>query len=93
VHDSARPLLTQEDALHVFRDALRHGAAVLGVPVKQTIKEVGIVPYRQLNFLGLMSPVTPPAYPESALRVPPLPAYGLIRTKKGNENRKERYST
>jgi 2-C-methyl-D-erythritol 4-phosphate cytidylyltransferase len=82
VHDSARPLLTKEDALHVFRDALRHGAAVLGVPVKQTIKEVGAARYLQLNSLGFMGPVTPPAYSETALRMPHLPAYGLMRRKK-----------
>ncbi|XP_066307775.1 2-C-methyl-D-erythritol 4-phosphate cytidylyltransferase, chloroplastic-like isoform X3 [Miscanthus floridulus] len=36
VHDSARPLVSSED---VLEDAAVHGAAVLGVPVKATIKE------------------------------------------------------
>ena len=40
VHDSARPLITARDALVCFEDAQRVGAAVLGVPVKPTIKEV-----------------------------------------------------
>ncbi|KAL6763405.1 2-C-methyl-D-erythritol 4-phosphate cytidylyltransferase-domain-containing protein [Haematococcus lacustris] len=40
VHDSARPLVTAHDALRCFQDGLQVGAAVLGVPVKPTIKEV-----------------------------------------------------
>lgn len=40
IHDSARPLITPEDALKCFEDAWTVGAAVLGVPVKPTIKEV-----------------------------------------------------
>ena len=40
IHDSARPLLKAEDAVACFIDAHEHGAAVLGVPVKSTIKEV-----------------------------------------------------
>lgn len=39
VHDSARPLVTAEDTRKVIRDARKHGAAVLGVPVKATIKQ------------------------------------------------------
>ncbi|CAO1946833.1 unnamed protein product [Urochloa humidicola] len=39
VHDSARPLVTSEDLKKVLEDAAVHGAAVLGVPVKATIKE------------------------------------------------------
>ncbi|GAB4815047.1 hypothetical protein N2152v2_002093 [Parachlorella kessleri] len=40
IHDSARPLVTATDTLQCFEDALEVGAAVLGVPVKPTIKEV-----------------------------------------------------
>lgn len=40
VHDSARPLATPEDVRKCMLDAMRVGAAVLGVPVKPTIKEV-----------------------------------------------------
>ncbi|GAB2278250.1 hypothetical protein Dimus_012941 [Dionaea muscipula] len=39
VHDSARPLVTSGDIQKVLKDAWLHGAAVLGVPVKATIKE------------------------------------------------------
>ncbi|KAL7521082.1 hypothetical protein ACHAWX_006297 [Stephanocyclus meneghinianus] len=39
VHDSARPLVTIPEILAVVSDALAHGAAVLGVPCKATIKE------------------------------------------------------
>ena len=40
VHDSARPLTTAEDVRRCLSDASGCGAAVLGVPVKPTIKEV-----------------------------------------------------
>lgn len=40
IHDSARPLVTPKDAAACFADAAAVGAAVLGVPVKPTIKEV-----------------------------------------------------
>ena len=39
VHDSARPLVTIPEIINVVSDAKRHGAAVLGVPCKATIKE------------------------------------------------------
>ena len=39
VHDSARPLVTIQEISNVIRDAKAHGAAVLGVPCKATIKE------------------------------------------------------
>lgn len=39
VHDSARPLVTVDCIRSVLRDAAEHGAAVLGVPSKATIKE------------------------------------------------------
>uniref|UniRef100_A0A1D1ZA81 2-C-methyl-D-erythritol 4-phosphate cytidylyltransferase, chloroplastic n=1 Tax=Anthurium amnicola TaxID=1678845 RepID=A0A1D1ZA81_9ARAE len=39
IHDSARPLVLTEDIRRVLEDALLNGAAVLGVPVKATIKE------------------------------------------------------
>jgi 2-C-methyl-D-erythritol 4-phosphate cytidylyltransferase len=40
VHDSARPLITPADASQCMLDGFVVGAAVLGVPVKPTIKEV-----------------------------------------------------
>jgi len=39
IHDSARPLVTIEEICNVVKDAKEHGAAVLGVPCKATIKE------------------------------------------------------
>jgi 2-C-methyl-D-erythritol 4-phosphate cytidylyltransferase len=39
VHDSARPLVTIAEVCNVVRDCKEHGAAVLGVPCKATIKE------------------------------------------------------
>ncbi|KAG8054428.1 hypothetical protein GUJ93_ZPchr0001g31001 [Zizania palustris] len=42
VHDSARPLVSSDDVKKVLEDAAVHGAAVLGVPVKATIKEVSL---------------------------------------------------
>ncbi|KAA8498820.1 2-C-methyl-D-erythritol 4-phosphate cytidylyltransferase, chloroplastic [Porphyridium purpureum] len=39
VHDAARPLVTVREVREVVRDAHAHGAAVLGVPSKATIKE------------------------------------------------------
>lgn len=41
IHDSARPLVTLEEVCNVVSDAKEHGAAVLGVPCKATIKESG----------------------------------------------------
>ncbi|XP_054803739.1 2-C-methyl-D-erythritol 4-phosphate cytidylyltransferase, chloroplastic isoform X2 [Prosopis cineraria] len=40
IHDSARPLVLARDVKKVLIDGLSIGAAVLGVPVKATIKEV-----------------------------------------------------
>lgn len=34
IHDAARPLVTHREVLECLRDGLRHGAAVLGVPMK-----------------------------------------------------------
>uniref|UniRef100_A0A224X8W5 2-C-methyl-D-erythritol 4-phosphate cytidylyltransferase, chloroplastic n=1 Tax=Hypericum androsaemum TaxID=140968 RepID=A0A224X8W5_HYPAN len=39
VHDSARPLLLSADVRKVLKNGAENGAAVLGVPVKATIKE------------------------------------------------------
>jgi len=39
IHDSARPLVTQGTVLQCIRDANTHGAAVVGVPMKATVKE------------------------------------------------------
>jgi len=39
IHDAARPLVTAEEIINVLQDGIEHGAAVLGVPMKATVKE------------------------------------------------------
>uniref|UniRef100_A0A7S1UCG6 2-C-methyl-D-erythritol 4-phosphate cytidylyltransferase, chloroplastic n=2 Tax=Phaeomonas parva TaxID=124430 RepID=A0A7S1UCG6_9STRA len=39
VHDAARPLVTPAEIYNVLMDGVEHGAAVLGVPMKATVKE------------------------------------------------------
>lgn len=39
IHDAARPLVTEDEIMSVLKDAKKHGAAVLGVPMKATVKE------------------------------------------------------
>lgn len=39
IHDAARPLVTKSCVRKVISDAEEHGAAVLGVPMKATVKE------------------------------------------------------
>lgn len=39
IHDAARPLVTRDSIYRCFSDAAEHGAAVLAVPCKPTIKE------------------------------------------------------
>ncbi|KAK4268468.1 hypothetical protein QN277_000942 [Acacia crassicarpa] len=51
IHDSARPLVLVVDVKKVLNDELSTGAAVLGVPVKATIKEVENHLYRFINSL------------------------------------------
>jgi len=39
IHDSARPLVTLDDVHKCLADGAKHGAAVLAVPMKATVKE------------------------------------------------------
>jgi 2-C-methyl-D-erythritol 4-phosphate cytidylyltransferase len=39
IHDAARPLVTKTEVETVLMDGIKHGAAVLGVPMKATVKE------------------------------------------------------
>ena len=39
IHDAARPLVTIQEVKNVLLDGMTHGAAVLGVPMKATVKE------------------------------------------------------
>lgn len=40
IHDGARPLVSGTLILDVYREALSYGAAIAGIPLKDTIKEV-----------------------------------------------------
>lgn len=40
VHDAARPLVTNENLIEVINAAIEYGAAALGVPEKNTLKQV-----------------------------------------------------
>ncbi|KAL4444326.1 hypothetical protein ABPG75_012063 [Micractinium tetrahymenae] len=70
VHDSARPLVTAADALQCFQDAWEVGAAVLGVPVKPTIKEVdgGRMVVKTLKRAALWEVQTPQVIRPALLR-------------------------
>ncbi|WJX92076.1 2-C-methyl-D-erythritol 4-phosphate cytidylyltransferase [Trifolium repens] len=70
VHDSARPLVLQEDAKKVLKDGLLNGAAVLGVPVKATIKEANIESFvvRTLDRKTLWEMQTPQIIKPELLR-------------------------
>ncbi|GFY89257.1 nucleotide-diphospho-sugar transferases superfamily protein [Actinidia rufa] len=61
IHDSARPLVTSEDVKQVLKDGWVNGAAVLGVPVKATIKEANSESYvvRTLDRKTLWEMQTP----------------------------------
>ncbi|KAG9457113.1 hypothetical protein H6P81_001621 [Aristolochia fimbriata] len=61
IHDSARPLVTSGDIKKVLKDAWLTGAAVLGVPVKATIKEANNESYvvRTLDRKSLWEMQTP----------------------------------
>ncbi|PSS21671.1 2-C-methyl-D-erythritol 4-phosphate cytidylyltransferase [Actinidia chinensis var. chinensis] len=61
IHDSARPLVTSGDVKKVLKDGWLNGAAVLGVPVKATIKEANSESYvaRTLDRKTLWEMQTP----------------------------------
>ena len=40
IHDSARPLVSQKEILNLLEEGIEHKAAALGVPAKNTIKEL-----------------------------------------------------
>ena len=41
VHDAVRPFLTREMIMSVLEQAAKHGAAVVGIPMRDTVKQVG----------------------------------------------------
>jgi len=61
VHDAARPCLTSELVTAVFAAAVEHGAALLAVPVADTLKRVGpdnrtIETVSRLGLFGAQTP-------------------------------------
>ncbi|KAK9797743.1 hypothetical protein WJX73_005122 [Symbiochloris irregularis] len=70
VHDSARPLIMEDDARRCMHDALRVGAAVLGVAVKPTIKQVDALGnvVQTLERAGLWEVQTPQVIRPALLR-------------------------
>jgi len=70
VHDSARPMITAADAAKCMLDGFTVGAAVLGVPVKPTIKEVDgdMTVIKTLNRSKLWEVQTPQCIKPDLLR-------------------------
>ncbi|XVF23175.1 hypothetical protein REPUB_Repub13aG0014600 [Reevesia pubescens] len=70
IHDSARPLVTSGDVEKVLKDGWLIGAAVLGVPVKATIKEANSESYvvRTLDRKTLWEMQTPQVIKPELLR-------------------------
>lgn len=70
IHDGVRPFVTVDEILRCWEQARRSGAAVLGVPVKDTIKQAGTdrlimgTPERK----SLWAAHTPQAFRLSAIR-------------------------
>jgi 2-C-methyl-D-erythritol 4-phosphate cytidylyltransferase len=42
IHDAVRPFLTADMVAHVVREAAAHGAAIVAIPMRDTLKRVGI---------------------------------------------------
>ncbi|GJQ14220.1 hypothetical protein GpartN1_g6011.t1 [Galdieria partita] len=70
IHDAARPLVSREIIEKCFSDAAVHGAAVVGVPSKSTIKESvdGSFVYRTLDRTRLWEIQTPQVIRPELLR-------------------------
>ncbi|KAK4528261.1 hypothetical protein GAYE_SCF54G6197 [Galdieria yellowstonensis] len=70
IHDSARPLVSKSTIEKCFSDAAVHGAAVVGVPSKSTIKESvdGSFVYRTLDRSRLWEIQTPQVIRPELLR-------------------------
>ncbi|KAI6701781.1 hypothetical protein NL676_016105 [Syzygium grande] len=70
IHDSARPLVSRGDIEKVLKDGWENGAAVLGVPVKATIKEANSESFvvRTLDRKTLWEMQTPQVIKPSLLK-------------------------
>lgn len=51
IHDGARPLIDKNDIINVFNNAIQYRASTLGVPVKDTIKQLS-----SNNFINFTPP-------------------------------------
>lgn len=79
IHDSARPLVTAKDAAKCMADGVEVGAAVLGVAVKPTIKEVdkGMMVVKTLERSKLWEVQTPQCIRPALLRE----GFDLVKSK------------
>lgn len=70
VHDGARPLVNPKDIQACVQAAQKHGAAVLAVPLKDTVKlsKDGIFVQRTLKRSQLFAAQTPQCYKADLLR-------------------------
>ena len=79
VHDGARPLISAKDAQTCLAAAAKYKAAVLAVPVKDTIKEVkNNFVVKTLERSLLWAAQTPQCYDGAALRLA-LKKYGRLK--------------
>jgi 2-C-methyl-D-erythritol 4-phosphate cytidylyltransferase len=64
IHDGARPLIERRTIESAIKEALEHGAAAVGVPVKDTLKRVGddSIILNTVDRTGLWQVQTPQAF-------------------------------
>jgi 2-C-methyl-D-erythritol 4-phosphate cytidylyltransferase len=71
IHDAARPFITKGLVTLVIEEALKSKAAIVGVPVKSTIKEVkgktGLLVKRTLNRSNLWEIQTPQVFSKNII--------------------------
>ena len=69
IHDAARPFVTPEVVRRVIRAAIRHGGAVPGVPVRDTLKRLGAKGFvlNTLDREGLWAIQTPQGFRKGIL--------------------------
>ncbi|WP_175614711.1 2-C-methyl-D-erythritol 4-phosphate cytidylyltransferase [Piscibacillus halophilus] len=62
VHDGARPFVTEDELHELYEQTIKHGAAFLGVPVTDTIKQIKDGKVQTLNRSELVAAQTPQAF-------------------------------
>ena len=55
IHDGARPLVTANEIKVTLKAAMKYGAAAVGVPVKDTIKVIGIWQLSRAKILQMIA--------------------------------------